>query len=83
MLSREIGQHRGRLFLYAGETYVQWGCSFGWEGDRFAVSGNRVSKTRPWETTDDQVQAPIAEIAYLDDTIENRKATVKKQREGK
>lgn len=80
-LSREISQHRGRLFMYAGVTYAQWGCGFGWEGDRFCVSGNRVSKTRPWETTDEQVHAPITEITYLDDTIEKRKAAVKKKQE--
>lgn len=74
---RELSQHRGRLFRYGGEIYAQWGCGFGWEGDRFCVSGYRVSKTRPWETTDTSISAPLAEITYLDDTIESRRAAVR------
>lgn len=73
-IEREFNQHRGRLFLHAGEVYAQWGCSFGYDGDRFSLHGYRVSKTRPWETTDVQVYAPIAAITYLDDTLESRKA---------
>ncbi|MBP3955463.1 hypothetical protein J8F10_09230 [Gemmata sp. G18] len=83
VLVREIDQHRGRLFLHAGETYAQWSCGFGWDGDRFCVSGNRVSKTRPWETTNSSVDAPLAEITYLDDTLENRKAAVSKKQGAK
>ena len=72
-----VGAHRGRLFLHQGETYAQWGCGFGyWNSDGFTVSGNRVSKVRPWETTDDQVHARLEEVTYLDDTLEVRKAAV-------
>lgn len=74
VIERKIYRHNGRLFLHAGETYVQSGCSFGWDGDCFTIHGYRISKVRPWETTDAQVQAPITEITYLDDTIDNRKA---------
>jgi hypothetical protein len=72
-IEKEVGKHRHRLFLHDGIEYVQWGCSFGWGGEKFTIHGYRVHKNRPWETTDHQVHAPLSEITYLDDTIEARR----------
>jgi len=74
---KQINQHRNRLFLYEGQTYVQYGCSFCPWNDGFTVDGCRLSKVRPWETTDHQVHAPITQITYLDETLDDRKANAK------
>jgi hypothetical protein len=69
--------HYRRLFTYKGVTYAQTGASFDIWGGNFAVDGYRISKTRPWETTDESVEALLAEITYLDDTLDARKAKAK------
>ena len=76
-IKKQLRPRRNRLFIFEGNTYTQSGASFdAWQG-KFTVHGYRISKTRPWETTEHQISAPIAQVVYLDDTLDARKAKAK------
>lgn len=68
-----VSAHNGRLFAFSGEIYEQQRAGYCPYNRRFEVMGYRVSKRKPWETTDNHISAPLQEIAYLDETMQSRR----------